>query len=483
MVELKQVEKLIWEIPKTEDMVVPGRIYGDDYIIKHLREEDARPGGWSALKQIANVACLPGIQKHSLALADVHPGYGACIGAVIAMDLEDGVITFGGAGFDLNCGVHTMLTPLKKEDIEKKKKELANSLFKTVPAGLGSTGKLKLGFEQIDEVLVKGAEYVVEQGYGFKQDLQFIEEKGKIEGALPEAVSTKAKQRQFKQVGTLGSGNHYCEVQYVEEVFDGKTAKAFGLSEKQAIVSIHCGSRALGHQIGADYLKELDKAVKKYNIKIKDRELVCAPIGSPEGQQYFGAVKAGINTAFANRQVIGHLVRQSFEEVFGLGEKEIKTFYDVGHNTAKIEKHEINGEKKEVLVQRKGSTRGFGPGGKELPERYRAVGQPVLVGGTMGTCSYILAGTKKAMQETFGSTIHGAGRTMSRMQATRTWKGETIVKELAKKGILIKAHSWKGIAEEAPDAYKDVTNVVDVMHNAGITKKIAKVKPLICMKG
>jgi len=385
MVELKQVEKLIWEIPKSGDMNVPGRVYGDDYVIEHLKEEDARPGGWSALRQIENVAAPPGIQKYSTAHAEVHPGYGACIGAVLAMDLEEGVITFGGVGFDINCGVHTMLTSLKKEDIEKKKAELADSLFKTVPAGVGSTGKLKLGFEQIDEVLARGAEYVVEQGYGFKEDLKFIEEKGKIEGALPEAVSTKAKQRQFKQVGTLGSGNHYCEVQYVDEILDEEIAETFGLSADQVIVSIHCGSRALGHQIGNDYMEKLDKAVKKYNIKIRDRELVCAPIGSPEGQKYFGAVKAGINTAFANRQVIGHLVRQSFSEVFGLDEKEIKTFYDVGHNTAKIEKHEIDGEKKEVLVQRKGSTRGFGPGREEVPEKYRAVGQPVLVGGTMGT--------------------------------------------------------------------------------------------------
>ena len=414
--------------------------------MKHLREEDARPGGWSALRQIANVASLPGIQKYSLALSDVHPGYGASIGAVIAMSVETGVITLGGVGFDVNCGVHTMLTPLKREDIEGKKQELAGSLYKTVPAGLGSTGKLKLNLEEIDEVLVKGAEYVVEQGYGFKEDLRFIEENGRIEGALPEAVSTKAKQRQFKQVGTLGSGNHYCEVQYVDEVFDDETAEAFGLEKGQVLVSIHCGSRALGHQIGTDYLQELDKAVKKYNIKIKDRELVCAPIKSPEGERYFGAVKAGINAAFANRQVIGHLVRQSFRAVFGLDEKEVKTFYDVGHNTAKMEKHELDGKQVQLLVQRKGSTRGFGPGREEVPEKYRNVGQPVLVGGTMGTSSYILAGTEKAMQETFGSTVHGAGRVMSRVQATKNWRGEAIVKELAERGIVIKAHGWRGIA-------------------------------------
>lgn len=382
-----------------------------------------------------------------------------------------------------NCGVRTLKTKLTRDEVEKKKEELGDKLFEVIPAGLGSTGKLRLSESELDEVIVKGAKYTVEKGYGTEDDLQHCEENGYIEGANPDAVSIKAKQRQYKQIGTLGSGNHYLEVQYVEEVFDEAAAKAFGLFKDQILVSIHCGSRALGHQVGSDYLRELEAATKKYNIKINDRELVCAPIKSPEGEKYFSAVKAGINTAFANRHVLGHLTREAFTAVFGMGEKEILTVYDVGHNTAKIEKHTVNGEERELLVHRKGSTRGFGPGREEVPEAYRSVGQPVIVGGTMGTVSYILIGTEKGMRETFGSTIHGAGRVMSRVGAIKKWRGEQIVKELASKGILIKGHSWKGLAEEAPGAYKDVTDVVDVMHNAGITRKVVKVRPLISVKG
>ena len=382
-----------------------------------------------------------------------------------------------------NCGVRTLKTNLTKEDVDGKKKELADVLFKVIPAGLGSTGDLRLGVTEIDEVLEKGAEYVIDKGYGSKTDLEFIEENGKIAGADPAAVSQKAKQRQFKQVGTLGSGNHYLEVQYVDEIFDAEAAKAFGLEQGQILISLHCGSRALGHQIGTDYLQELDRAVKKYGIKIAERELVCAPINSDEGQKYFSAVKAGINCAFANRQVLAHLARQGFKEVFGMDESEIPTFYEVGHNTAKIEKHNIDGKTKEVLVQRKGSTRGFGPGRKEVPEVYRDVGQPVLVGGTMGTSSYILAGTEKAMEETFGSTVHGAGRAMSRIKAKSKWSGNEIINDLARKGIIIRGHDMRGVAEEAPLAYKDVSEVIEVMHAAGISKKIVRVKPLISIKG
>ena len=481
MTELKQVEKLIYEVPKEGDMRVPGRVYGDKYVIDHLLEEEKQE--WSALKQIKNVACLPGIQKYSFALADVHPGYGAPIGGVAAFDIDEGVITFGAVGFDINCGVRTLRTPLMKDDVEKVKEKLAQKLFENIPAGLGRTGDLKLSESEIDEVIVNGAEFVVKKGYGFKEDLVFTEEGGKIDGANPDVVSHKAKQRQFKQVGTLGSGNHYLEVQYVDEIFDEECAKVFGLQKGQVVISIHCGSRALGHQIGTDYLQELDAAVKKYGIKIKDRELVCAPIKSPEGEKYFSAVKAGVNTAFANRHVIGHLARGVIAKVFGIGEKEVETLYDVGHNTAKIEEHDVDGEKKKLLVHRKGSTRGFGPGRKEVPEAYRKVGQPVLVGGTMGTSSYILSGTERGMRETFGSTVHGAGRLMSRIQAKKNWRANDVIKELRAKGIIIKGHSLAGVAEEAPNAYKDVTDVVNVMHNAGITNKVVKVKPLISVKG
>ncbi len=482
MAGLKKISEYVWEVPKEGDMKLPGRVYADSEIIGQLKEEE-ESGGWSALKQIRNVACLPGLQKYSLALADVHPGYGAPIGGVVAMGMEQGVITFGAVGFDINCGVRTLSTPLKKEDVVKVQEKLADSLFRNVPAGLGSTGDIKINSAEVDEVLVQGAEFSVNQGYGFREDLEFIEENGRMEGADPGAVSEKAKQREHKQVGTLGSGNHYLEVQYVSEVYDEQAARAYGLSEGQVLVSLHCGSRGLGHQIGTDYLKELDTATRKYKIPIKDRELVCAPIGSEEGQKYFSAVCAGINGAFANRQAIAHLTRKAFTEVMGLGEKEMKTVYEVGHNTVKKEKHKIDGKKKEVLVHRKGSTRGFGPGRKEVPEAYRKVGQPILVGGTMGTSSYVLAGTEKGMEETFGSAIHGAGRKMSRVKATKSWRAEDIVEELKDKGIIVKGHGFKGIAEEAPGAYKDVVSVVDVMHNAGIVKKVVQVKPLISIKG
>jgi len=382
-----------------------------------------------------------------------------------------------------NCGVRTLKTPLTKKDVEKDKDKLAETLFKHIPAGLGSKGDIKLKPEEIDEVLVQGSEYVVNMGYGFKEDLEFTEENGKVRNAKPENVSLQAKQRQFKQVGTLGSGNHYLEVQYVEKIFDQTVAKAYGLKEGQVVVSIHCGSRALGHQIGTDYLKTLDAASRKYGIPIKERELVCAPFRSEEGQQYFTAVNCGINTAFANRQALAQLTRQAFAKALGTGEKELEMLYDIGHNTAKLEKHTLDGKEKELLLMRKGSTRAFGPGREEVPKAYRKVGQPVLIGGTMGTHSYILHGTEKGMQEAFGSACHGAGRRMSRQQAKKQWRAEDIVKELAKRGIIIKGHSFSGVSEEAPGAYKDVDQVVDVMHNAGIAKKVALVKPMISIKG
>ena len=481
MSEIKKINDYLWTAPKENGMNVEARIYADRQLIDILREEEKTE--WSSLKQLRNLASLPGIQKYALALADVHPGYGAPIGSVSAFDLEEGVITFASIGFDINCGVRTMITPFSVKEIEEKKEELAEKLFRNIPAGLGSTGELRMKPDEIDEVLEKGAKYVVEKGYGLKEDLEFTEENGCISGADSNAVSMKAKQRQYKQVGTLGSGNHYIEVQAVEEIFDEEAAQAFGLEKGKAIVSLHCGSRALGHQIGTDYLQELDKTVKKYKIKINDKELVCAPIMSDEGQKYFSAVKAGINCAFANRQVLMHLTRGVFSDVFGSEDKEIKLLYDVGHNTAKIEKHEIDGKNKKVLVGRKGSTRGFGPGREEITEKYRKIGQPVLVGGTMGTASYILKGTQKGMEESFGSAVHGAGRVMSRMKAKKQFNGETLQDELQRKGIIVKGHSLKGLAEEAPLAYKDIDNVVNVVHNAGITKKVARVKPLIAIKG
>lgn len=473
---LIEKRKHVWELEKKDDMLVPGRIYADQVIIDHLKEGLTK--SWSALKQVANVATLPGIQDASIAMSDVHPGYGFPIGGVGAFDHEEGIITMAGIGFDINCGVRTIKTPLSKDEL-KNHDELAQALFEHIPAGLGVTGELKLSEEQIDEVLVHGAEYVIEQGYGLKQDLEFTEENGKVEGADPSNVSHKAKQRQYKQVGTLGSGNHYMEVQYVDKVFDEKVANAYGLEEDQVIVSLHCGSRALGHQIGTDYLKFLKKSSEKYNIPIKERELVCAPFRSPEGQQYFSAVNAAINCAFANRQVLAHLARESLSKVLDLEKEDIVQLYDVAHNTCKLEKH----KNKDLVVHRKGSTRAFGPGRKEIPKAYRDFGQPVLIGGTMGTCSYILHGTKTGMEEAFGSSCHGAGRSMSRTQAKKKWWGESVQKKLKTDGIIVKGHSNAGLAEEAPGAYKDVNRVVDIMHSTDIARRVVRVKPLICIKG
>lgn len=475
--KIQEIKKHVWEIEPFGDMLVPARIYANQNTINSLREDLKKE--WNALQQLINVASLPGIEKYSLAMSDVHPGYGFPIGGIGAFDTSEGLIMVGGVGFDVNCGVRVMKTTLTKKDILAKQNELANALFETIPAGLGSTGNLRLNESQIDEVLTEGANYAVENGYGIESDLIFTEETGRVDGAVPEAVSRNAKQRQFKQVGTLGSGNHYLEVQYVEEVFDEKIAKAYGLEKNQALVAIHCGSRALGHQVGTDYLQKLENAMKKYNIKIRERELVGAPFASEEGQQYFGAVNSAINCAFANRQVIAHLARQVFTKVFGISEEDFTQLYDIGHNTAKLETH----GGKNLIVHRKGATRAFGPGRKEIPKAYRAVGQPVLIGGTMGTCSYILHGTELGMQETFGSSCHGAGRKMSRVQAKKEWRGETIKNTLAAKGIIVKSHSKAGLAEEAPGAYKDVNEVVEIMHETGIAKKVVRALPLVNVKG
>jgi len=478
-----QVEPYIWEIPPYGEMRVPGRIYGDRATVEHLVADVKAGKSWNALLQIVNVACLPGIQKASLAMADVHPGYGFPIGGVGAFDFDEGVISMAGVGYDINCGVRTMSTNLTRDEIEPKKEDLANALYCTVPAGLGSTGAIRLNLKEVDKVLEKGAEFSVERGYGFPEDLEYIEERGRIAGADPGAVSMKAKKRQFKQIGTLGSGNHYLEVQWVEKIYAPDVADAYGLFPNQILISIHCGSRGLGHQIGTDYLKVLEAASRKYNIPIRERELVCAPIDSPEGRQYLAAVNCGINCAFANRQAIAHLTRQAFHDALGVRPQEIVTLYEIGHNTAKVEEHEVDGQIKKLVVHRKGATRAFGPGRKEVPAAYREVGQPVLVGGTMGTCSFILHGTKRAMEETFGSALHGAGRTLSRRQAKKRFGSGDVIAALAEQGIVVRAHSKSGVAEEAPGAYKDVEEVVEIMHNAGIIRKVARLRPLICIKG
>jgi len=482
-IEVKQVAPFVWEVPKSGEMLVPGRIYGDQDIVEHLLDDVRKGKDWNALKQIVNVACLTGIQEASLAMADVHPGYGFCIGGVGAFDLEEGLVTVAGVGFDINCGVRMLSTPLTGDQVEPLKEKLAEALFQTIPAGVGSKGNIRLSLSEIDRALVQGARYVVNMGMGTEDDLLHTEEKGSIDGADPNAVSHKAKQRQFQQVGTLGSGNHYLELQWVAEIYDQEAARAFRLELNQVMIAIHCGSRALGHQIGTDYLQHLAQASRKYNIKIRDKELVAAPILSPEGKRYISAMNCGINCAFANRQALTHLARNTVARVADISAEEIRTFYDVGHNTAKIEEHEVDGSMKKLLIHRKGSTRAFGPGRKDLPEEYRAVGQPVLVGGTMGTRSYVLRGTEKGMADTFGSAIHGAGRAMSRVQAKKRYWGATVIKELGEQGIIIRSKSKAGVAEEAPGAYKDIDAVVEVMDRAGINKKVAMLKPMACIKG
>jgi tRNA-splicing ligase RtcB len=471
---LRKISDVEWELEKTGDMHVPGRIFASDKLLQDIDEK--------VREQITNVACLPGIQKASMAMPDAHWGYGFPIGGVGAFDPEeDGVICMGGIGFDISCGVRSFRTDITKDKIKPKLRELVEVLFNTVPAGLGSTGKLKLSMNEIDELLVEGAKWVVERGYGLEEDLKFVENEGTVEGAKPENVSDRAKQRQFKQIGTLGSGNHYLEVQYVSEIYDDKAAEVYGLAKDEVVLSLHCGSRALGHQIGTDYLKTLGEVSKKYKIPIKDRELACAPITSPEGERYFSAVNAGINCALANRQAIAHLVREGWKKV--LPDFHVEMLYDISHNTCKVEEHEVEGRKKTLYVHRKGATRAFGPGRKEVPKDYREIGQPVLIGGTMGTCSYILTGTEESEEKSFASSCHGAGRRMSRKAAKKRWYGKEIIKGLEQEGILVKTHSFSGAAEEAPGAYKDVNEVINTVHDAGLARKVVQLRPLAVIKG
>lgn len=471
---LNRVNEYTWEIPKTQPMRVPARIFASTDLIQDMDDK--------VFEQISNVAALPGIVKAAMAMPDAHWGYGFPIGGVAAFDPDDGgIISVGGVGYDISCGVRTLLTGLTIEEIRPHIKTLIDSLFEHIPAGVGSEGKIKLSPEKLDEVLEGGAVWAVEKGYGTKKDLDHIEERGRLDGADPSCVSDTAKKRQYRQVGTLGSGNHYLEIQEVETIFERKAAEVFGISEGDVVISIHCGSRALGHQIGTDFIQILGAASQKYNIPIKERELVCAPIKSPEGERYYKAMACGVNCALANRQVLTHLVREVFENI--LPNAEIKILYDVSHNTCKIEEHKVGDKLKKLYVHRKGATRAFGPGRKELPEPFRKIGQPVIIGGTMGTYSYILVGTEQGEALAWGSACHGAGRSMSRRQALKRWKGKKIISTLAHRGILVRATSYRGAAEEAPEAYKDVTRVVDATHNAGLARKVARVKPIAVIKG
>jgi len=471
---LTKINDYVWEIPRSGGMNVPGRIFASEKLITEMDEKVA--------EQVRNVACLPGIQTASMAMPDAHWGYGFPIGGVAAFDADEGgIISMGGVGFDISCGVRTMKTGLMREEVLPRLERLVDQFYNRVPAGVGSEGLIKLNASQIDEMLLGGAEWAVKKGYGVKEDLAYIEEHGRVEGADPSQVSDTAKKRQYREMGTLGSGNHYLEVQVVDEIYDEMAGQAMGLRKDGVVISVHCGSRGLGHQIGTDYLRSLANAAQRFKLPIKDRELASAPIASPEGRSYFGAMSAGINCALANRQILTHLVRDIFTEIYPEGR--VTMLYDISHNTCKVESHVVNGKKKRLFVHRKGATRAFGPGQIDLPREYRHVGQPVLIGGTMGTFSYILAGTEKGMEAAFGSACHGAGRAMSRTQAKKQWKGRDVVNSLETQGILLRGHSYSGIAEEAPGSYKDVTEVVDAAHFAGLARKVARVRPLACVKG
>jgi len=455
-------------------MRVPGVIYADEPLVRAM--DDKVP------EQVANVASLPGIVKASFAMPDAHWGYGFPIGGVAAFDPDDGgVVSAGGVGFDISCGVRLLLTGLGLPEVEAVKRRLADTLYARIPAGLGSTGALRLSPKEMDDMLVRGARWAVERGYGRPEDLDRIEERGTMAGADAGAVSEAAKRRQRDEMGTLGSGNHYLEVQHVTAVYDAAIAHAFGLATGSVVVSIHCGSRGLGHQIGTEYLREMAIAAKAAGIALPDRELACAPIRSEVGRRYLGAMRAAINCALANRQILTHLTRQAFREV--VARAELALLYDVSHNTCKVEEHQVDGERRKLYVHRKGATRAFPPGHPDLPTALYATGQPVLIGGSMGTASYVLAGTSQGMREAFGSACHGAGRSMSRHAATKLWSGRKVVDDLAGRGILIRSPSQRGVAEEAPGAYKDVSEVVDAADRAQLARKVARLEPLVCIKG
>jgi tRNA-splicing ligase RtcB len=460
-----------WWIEPTGEMRVPGIIYAGERLIEDMDEK--------VREQLSNVATLPGIFRAAYAMPDAHWGYGFPIGGVAAFDPDEGgVISAGGVGFDISCGVRALRTTLTADQLERHKAELADALFRSVPAGVGSTGEIRLNEDEMDQMLRGGAQWAVARGYGSADDLERIEERGCASGARPECVSREAKKRQAREMGTLGSGNHYLEVQQVAEIFDAEAAEAFGLHKGDIVVSVHCGSRGLGHQVGTDYLKSM--VIEGYR-PIPDRELACASIRSGLGQEYLGAMRAATNCALANREIITHLARGAVHEL--MPDVTLTLLYDVSHNTCKIERHAVDGESRELFVHRKGATRAFGPGHPDLPPSLRDVGQPVLIGGTMGTESYVLVGTGESERLSFSSACHGAGRAMSRSQAKKRWQGRTLIDELRDKGVLIRTRSYRGVAEEAPGAYKDVNAVAEAAEQAKLARRVARLVPLICVKG
>ncbi len=478
--EFKKISDVCWEVPKDykKGMNVPARIYASKQLLDGM--------DLAVYDQLTNVACLPGIVKYAMCMPDGHSGYGFPIGGVSAFDPNEGIISPGGIGFDINCGMRLVTTNLTLKDVKPQLKKLVDLLFDRVPSGVGGKGFVKVDRNAFKKVMEEGAKWCIDNGYGWEEDIENMEDNGCIQWADARKVSDKAISRGINQIGTLGSGNHYLEIQHAGKIFNKKTAKELGIvSEDQICVMVHCGSRGFGHQIGTDYLKDFLKAMPKYNIKILDPELACAPFNSKEGQDYFKAMACGANMAFANRQVILHRIRECFSKVFGktAEELEMNLVYDVAHNIAKLEKHKVNGKIKELIVHRKGATRCFGPSREELTGKFKKIGQPVIIGGSMETGSYLLIGTDKALDETWGSTAHGSGRTMSRTKARKEVRGEKLREQMEKHGIYVRTASYSGLAEEAGFAYKDVSEVVDTMDQAGISKKVVAFKPIGNVKG
>jgi len=476
--QFERIDDYRYRIPRSGAMRVPGLVYASERLARDLKNDNSS-------EQVANVAQLPGIIAQSMAMPDIHWGYGFPIGGVAAFDPDGGVLSPGGVGYDINCGVRLLRSDLTRADAADRLADLSLAVHRAVPSGLGSESHRRLSAKELERVLVRGAEWAVHEGYGREDDLAVIEENGRIEGARPDVVSDKAKKRGQPQLGSLGSGNHFCEVGYVAEVYDERVADAFGLQRDMLTVMIHTGSRGLGYQICDDSLRLMQRASQKYGIQLPDRQLCAAPLGSPEAEAYFGAMCCAVNFAFANRQMITHFVRDAMAGFFGAAPDSLglDLVYDVCHNIAKWEEHEVDGAQKRVCVHRKGATRAFGPGHPDVPERYRAVGQPVLVPGDMGRYSYVLVGTERAMKETFGSSCHGAGRRMSRKQAKKKARNRPIFRELKEKGIYVRSDSKATVAEEMPDAYKDVADVIEVMHGAGVALTVAKLIPLAVIKG
>jgi len=478
LIRFEKLDDFRWQIPKTGGMRVPGIIYADERMMTHIRT-DKSP------QQVANVAHLPGIVKYSLAMPDIHWGYGFPIGGVAATDVEGGVISPGGVGYDINCGCRLIATNLHLDEVRPRIRELVGALFRSIPSGVGSTGSLKLSKPEEKKMLQVGARWAIEHGYGIQEDLDSTEEGGFMAGANPDVVSQRAYERGKDQLGTLGSGNHFLEVGYVDEVYEPEIAESMGLFLNQATVIIHSGSRGFGYQICDDFLAIMTREYSKLGIELPDKQLACAYIDSALGREYLSGMACAVNYAYTNREVLTHWTRETFERVFGVGPKQLgmRLVYDLGHNVARREKHVVNGKQMELCVHRKGAARAFPKGDERVPVQYRNVGQPVLIPGDMGTHSYLLVGTERALEETFGSTCHGAGRLMSRKQAMRDAKGRSVAKELEDKGIFVMSASRATLAEEMPEAYKDVSNVVDVVHKAGISRKVARTAPIGVIKG